>query len=130
MTKYENFIRTTAKADLVLFTLLALPYVSVFILGLIFDLGVTLGDTRAIPDLSGPFVQLTINLVGVFGLFTVWVRFQKPSPKLGQAIGILKLCASFFFGLAIIMGEPLVLGLFLTIDLITSLQLMFHRVAS
>lgn len=130
MDKYEKYIRVTAFADMGLFTMLALPFVSVFVLSSLFDLGVILGDARALPDLTPPFVQLTINLVGIFGLFTVWLRLQKPVAQYAFPIAIVKLSAAALFGFSVIMGAPFILLILLVVDLLTALQLIFRRPAS
>lgn len=127
MKKYDKYVKVTALADMGLFTLLALPYVSIWGLDLLFDLGFFLGDTRMSPDLTGPFVRLSINLMGLFGLFTVWLRLQAPYGKFGATIGVLKLAAAAMFGLSVLMGTPLILLLLLLVDLVTGAQLIFRR---
>ncbi|GHA20675.1 hypothetical protein GCM10008090_33240 [Arenicella chitinivorans] len=124
---YRNFVRRTAVIDFGLFVVLALPYVSIYVLGLLFSLGERLGDLRALPELSDPFVMLSINLIGVFGLFTVWLRGQGTLENVGPAIGVLKIFAAGLFAFSVFSGAPLILLVFTLTDAITGMRLLLKR---
>lgn len=124
---YRKFVRMTGLVDLVLFTALALPFVSTMLLSWLFSIGSALGDTRVIPNLSDPFVMLAINLVGIFGLFTVWLRIKGSADDCGSSIGVLKLFAAALFGFSVFNGAPLVLIVFMSVDLITGIQLLINK---
>lgn len=80
-----------------------------------------------IPNLSDPFVMLAINLVGIFGLFTVWLRIKGSAEDYGSSIGVLKLFAAALFGFSAFIGAPLVLIVFMSVDLITGIQLLTNK---
>lgn len=128
---YRNFVRRTGLIDIGLFAVLALPYLSTYVLGLLFALGGQLGDARIQPDLGDPFVMLTINLIGVFGLFTAWLRVTEVTGDYGRPIGILKLFAAGLFGLSVVLGAPIILLIFVLVDAITGMQLLLkHKSAA
>jgi len=128
--QYAELVLAGARADLLIFTLLALPLLSKLFLDCAFKLGEYLGDTRSIPMLEEPFTQLVICLMGIFGLFTVWIRRLDPSVLVGRAVGTVKLVAAMLFSIAIYQGAPLILLVFLGADLINGALLLSRRSSS
>lgn len=131
MASYTKLVRSTGFFDLGLFVILAIPFLSIYVLGLMFELGLYLGDTRPVPDLSSLLTNLTINLVGVFGIFTAWLRLSVSNARIlrsiGPAVGIMKIGAALIFGVWIFYGAPLVLLVLLAADLCVGILLLFRK---
>ena len=126
---YQSFLRQTAIVDVGIFAVLATPFLSVYFLDLCFQLGVILGDNRPVPDLSGAFTRLTINLVGAMGLFTALCRLKLTSEPLllGRLTGVFKLLAAALFAIGLALGAPLVLAVFLMADTVTGALLLLKK---
>lgn len=131
MTPYAKFVRTSGYVDLGLFAVLATPFLSVYLLELLFQFGVFLGDVRPVPDLSSVLTNLAINLVGVLGVFTAWLRISPPNarllPSIGSAIGVMKIGAALIFGVWVFLGAPLVLLALLAADVCVGSLLLFRK---
>ena len=120
-----NAARRAAWIDLLLFSALATPVLSVWLLQTLFYFthpwGNVFGELSVTPNLSTPITQLCLNIFGMFGVFFAWARLQYPLDFLAVT-GWVKLYVAGLFALGLSKGLPLVLLVFLLVDVLVGLQ--------
>lgn len=120
-----NAVRRAAWIDLLLFSALAIPGISVWLLSALIESTYVLGtfsqNSNQLTDFSQPITQLCLNLMGLFGVFFALARLKNPLEFL-TITGHVKLLAAALFSIGLANGLPAVFLMFLLIDVIVGIQ--------
>ena len=115
MTRIQ-IIRTVAWVDFAITLPFALPYVSHWVIGLLYHIDMQLGLASPIPGFD-PVSLMFVNIMGVLGVIWAMARIGSPSAYLARLDGLGRLVVAALIIHAITWGATPLLWLFVATEL-------------
>jgi hypothetical protein len=125
MTRTQ-IIRAFAWIDFAVTLPFALPYVSYWLIGLIYRLDMQLGLNSPVPSFD-PVSLMFVNIMGVLGVIWALARIGRPSEDLARLDGLGRLVVAALIIHAITWGATPVLWAFVATELAGSAAQLLRR---